>query len=288
MSDSGTVCELTQADTIPALLLLRHRPLQNVFLEHVVASGALGRVSGFIGYRSGSVLEAIAMVGPQGGMTLEVQNAAAFEALASAIHEAGLEPRHIVGAEDVTAPFYRAYQRHAPVVIWERREPYYLAEPCDFNKATTEWKLPLVEPALEHELEIVVRNSARQHVEDLQDDRSAADPDGFRERHHSEILERRWWVLREDDEIVFQLHVGPENAQVIQLGGVFTVPERRSQGYARRGLASAVASLLRSKPAVGLFCDENNQSARKVYASVGFQEVFSYRSWLFGDRSGSS
>jgi predicted GNAT family acetyltransferase len=82
---------------------------------------------------------------------------------------------------------------------------------------------------------------------------------------------------------VFQVHVGAENAHVVQLGGVITVPDWRNRGFATRGMCAIVERLLRWRPAVCLFCNEKNSSARRVYERTGFRHVFDYHSWLLDE-----
>jgi predicted GNAT family acetyltransferase len=276
------VRELTAADTADACVLLRARPIHNVFLDYVVSSGLLGRVPGFWGWIPSGRIEAILMIGPLGGTALEVRNPAANEPLALAASRAAVRPRHIVGDEGVTVPFFAAYARFAPRVIWERREPYYLVSRSERPRPEKE---PLkIERATERDLEETLANSALQHREDLGDDRCGADPEGFRRRHAKDLRDGRWWVARDAGRIVFQVHVGAENAHVVQLGGVMAPPEARNQGWATRGMAAIVDRLLEWRPAVGLFCYEHNTAARRVYERVGFRVLFYYRSWLLDER----
>jgi GNAT superfamily N-acetyltransferase len=276
------VRELTAADTADACALLRARPIHNVFLDYVVSSGLLGRVPGFWGFAPSGRIEAILMIGPLGGTALEVRNPRAHEPLALAASHAPIRPRHIVGDESVTTPFFAAYSRYAPRVIWERREPYYLVSRAERPRPGKE--PPKVERASERDLEETLANSALQHREDLGDDRCGADPEGFRRRHAKDLRDGRWWVVRDAGRIVFQVHVGAENAHVVQLGGVMVPPESRNQGWATRGMAAIVDRLLEWRPAVGLFCFEHNAAARRVYERVGFRALFHYRSWLLDER----
>jgi uncharacterized protein len=276
------VRELTAADTADACALLRARPVHNVFLDYVVSSGLLGKVPGFWGYAPSGRIEGLLMIGPLGGTALEVRNPKAHEPLALAASQAHTRPRHIVGDEAVTAPFFAAYSCYGPRVIWERREPYYLVSRAERPRPAAE---PLtVERAIDRDLEETLANSALQHREDLGDDRCGADPEGFRRRHTKDLRDGRWWVARDAGRVVFQVHVGAENAHVVQLGGVMVPAEARNQGWATRGMAAIVDRLLEWRPAVGLFCYEHNLAARRVYERVGFRALFHYRSWLLDER----
>lgn len=273
------ICGLGSADTAETLLLLAARPIHNVFLEYLVRAGALGRMAGFMGYKNGSRLEAVMLIGPLGGTALEVRNPEAFAPLAKAAHEFPVQPRHIVGAEDITTPFWQAYSAFGARAKWERREPMYVVTARDLPRARA-GRIERLQPARESDLEQIVENSALQHREDLKYDPFALDPEGFRSRHLVDIREQRWWVLRERGRIVFEVHVGAENARTVQLGGVMTPPDLRNRGYATRGMHGVACQLLERRPAVSLFCDEENHAACHLYEKLGFRNYFYYRSWL--------
>jgi RimJ/RimL family protein N-acetyltransferase len=206
-------------------------------------------------------------------------------ALGEAASRARIRPRHIVGCEDFTLPFWSGYAPAAPPLIWERREPVYCLTRGDLDARIEEVTLV---PATERDLDEVVVNSAQQYREDLQDDRFADDPELFRERHRQDVQQHRWWILRQDGRIMFQVHRGPENDRVVQIGGVFTVPDQRNRGLATSGVATIARQLLETRPTVSLFCDEANASARRVYERIGFRASFHYRSWLLDTRAEGS
>ncbi len=273
---------LTQADTVGTLELLRARPVCNVFLEYVVSLGLLGRVPGFLGWIADGRVEGVLMIGPLGGSVLEVRDADAYPAMAECASRGEIRPRHVVGSEDVSLPFYAAYQRFAPPLIWSRREPVYVLDARGLEASGVDASTP-IERAGESDLDAIVEHSALQHREDLKDDRYALDPPGFRDRHLKDIRDGRWWVTREARRIVFQVHVGAENAQVVQVGGVMTAPDVRNRGHAMRGMAAIAARLLHRRPAIGLFCDEGNAPARRVYERVGFEVVHHNQSFLLDE-----
>ncbi len=271
---------LAEGDAAEALALLRARPLANVFLEHLIRSGALGRMPGLFGCERDGRLVAVLMVAPGGGMALEVVADQAFALLAERVAKLERAPRHIVGCESVTVPFWRAYQPLAGPLRWLRREPLYRIDRERLRAAGVATRRAKLRRARESDLETVVLHSARQHLEDLGDDRYAADPEGFRVGHRSDLRDGRWWLAREAGRLCFQVHVGPHNDHTVQIGGVFTPPDLRGRGLATRGVAALVDWLLDFHPSVTLFCDEANQTARRVYERVGFEVVAHNRSYL--------
>ncbi len=275
------VVGLAKGDTAETLLLLSARPLYNVFLEYLVRAGALGRSPGFMGWWADERLQAVMLIGPLGGTSLEVMNPGAYAPLAEAAWEFPIRPRHIVGPEEITAPFWEAYSRFGVRPRWERREPFFMVTPRDLKPAPA----ASIEPAGARDLDEIIENSALQHREDLKEDPFGRDPDGFRKRHRTDIREQRWWILREGRRIAFQVHLGPENERAVQLGGVMTPPDLRQRGYGTRGLTAIAQRLFGHRPGVSLFCDEANEPAIRLYRKIGFQQLFYYRSWLLDDES---
>jgi uncharacterized protein len=274
---------LTLADTAEARGLLRARPLRNVFLDYVVSAGVLGRVPGFFGFETAGRLTGIMLIGPLGGTALEVADPEAHAPLARAAAEAPLRPRHIVGSEDVTEPFWAEYARHGAELFWTRREPVFAMRAEDLEGAADSGRTARVESALESEAGEITQNSAQQHREDLRDDRYAADEAGFRERHWKDVRDGRWWVSRERGRIVFQVHVGAASATAVQLGGVFVPEWARGHGHATRGVRGIAARMLERHDLVTLYCDEDNAAARRVYERLGFRRVYCNRSYLLNE-----
>ncbi len=271
---------LGRADSAETLELLQARPLQNVYLEYLVRLGALGAVPGFHGSFAGGRLVGVILIAGTGGTVLDASDPGAFPDLAAAARDSAVAPRHIVGLEEITTPFWEAYAPPGLVPLWDRREPVYVIERNDLRPPRPE-RVSLAQ-ATDADTAGLVENSARQYVEDLKVDRRAQDPAGFHSRHAAEVRDGRWWVVRERGRIAFQVHVGPENAHVVQLGGVFTAPEARGRGVATRALGALVDLMLQRRPAVSLFCDAANAPACRVYEKIGFRPRFFYRSWLVG------
>ena len=275
--------ELTPADAAETLALLRARPLRNLFLDYVVSTGGLARASGLLGYVADGRIGGVLMIGPLGGTTLEVRDPEAYAPLAEAASRQPVRPRHLIGSEDVTELFWREYSKYAGSVLWERREPVYLLDAEGLRGSTRAEENTCLERAREGDADVIVSHSALQHREDLKDDRQAMDPEGFAERHRTDVSNGRWWVLRERGRIAFQVHVGVRTPHATQIGGVFTPPDLRNAGHATRGVAAISARLLKERPHVSLFCAEDNTPARRVYERVGYRVACYNRSWLFDE-----
>lgn len=83
----------------------------------------------------------------------------------------------------------------------------------------------------------------------------------------------RWWGCFEQDEPIAIGALNAVHESIGQIGGVYTVPERRRLGLATRLMQSLIAD---SATTLGLrklilFTGENNAGARRLYESLGFR-----------------
>jgi predicted GNAT family acetyltransferase len=87
-----------------------------------------------------------------------------------------------------------------------------------------------------------------------------------------------WWGAWEDGRLVSIASFNAFYAPVAQIGGVYTVPERRRAGLSR----AVMQALIRDAAAVHhvdrliLFTGENARPARALYESLGFEAIGSY------------
>jgi uncharacterized protein len=92
------------------------------------------------------------------------------------------------------------------------------------------------------------------------------------------IDEGRVWLLAENGRYVSTTAFNTSTPEAVQVGGVYTPPLYRSQGYAR---AAVAGSLLDAKAAGAqtavLFTGVENVAAQKAYAALGFQHIGDYR-----------
>lgn len=90
---------------------------------------------------------------------------------------------------------------------------------------------------------------------------------------------RRHWVLEDSDgNLVSMCNFNAELAEVVQIGSVFTPPQRRSHGYARAVVAAALQTARAEGVSTGiLFTEETNTPARRAYEALGFRAIGDYR-----------
>jgi ribosomal protein S18 acetylase RimI-like enzyme len=138
-----------------------------------------------------------------------------------------------------------------------------------------------IRPAVDDDFELLVDACAAAHEHELGIDPLARDPDGFRWRTRSQIVDGRSWVWRDDGTILFKAEASAWTPYAIQLQQVWTDPAARGRGYARRGLRDLIRLLLRVVPTVCLFVRRENEPAIRLYDAVGMRRTISYRSLIF-------
>ncbi len=135
--------------------------------------------------------------------------------------------------------------------------------------------------ALSTDLELLVPACARAHQEELDVDPLLRDRDGFVRRTQMQITSGRSWLWEEGGRILFKAEASAWTASAVQLQQVWTDPELRGQGYARRGLRDLCRLLLARVPSVCLFVRPENERALRLYEEVGMERIGYFRSIVF-------
>lgn len=115
-------------------------------------------------------------------------------------------------------------------------------------------------------------------IETLGAEESAALHDESRSSIERTFEEGLLWLLEKGGQPVATTAFNAAIAEGVQVGGVWTPPALRGQGYGR---AVVAASLLAAREQGGqtaiLFTDEYNFPAQKAYTALGFREIGNYR-----------
>jgi len=184
--------------------------------------------------------------------------------------------RSFVGPAARIAHFWSRVQSwHRPPVLVRANQPLYALVPGALSAS----ERVAVRRALPDEAERIATNSAEMMIVELGYDPRARS--GFTTNVRRAIEHGLWWVWMEDDELRFQCNVGARTRQTAQIQGVWTPPEFRGRGYARRALGSIAADLLDETATLSLYVNDFNQPAIALYERLGFAYVATFATYLF-------
>jgi ribosomal protein S18 acetylase RimI-like enzyme len=244
------------------LAFCAENPVERVFLEDLARRG-LGR---FLALPQDGSIQALCHFGMNIGPAGVGCDVFARRALTS-------DARMIVGAESAVNELWDGIAGHRPPPRRDRPgEPVYeLLEP----PAPGSSGLRL---ATSSDLDLLLPACAAAHEEELGVNPLEYDPPGFRHRTRVQIVSGRSWLWSEGGRILFKAEASAWTPSAIQLQQVWTDPELRGRGYARRALGDLCRLLLESTPRVCLFVRAENERAIGLYESIGMQQVGLFRS----------
>jgi predicted GNAT family acetyltransferase len=145
-------------------------------------------------------------------------------------------------------------------------------------------RLPELAPARREDVTLVYESGARLHSEELEEDPRDVDPLGYRRRVEEQCRDGHTYLWKDREGLCFRASVSAVTADAAQISGVYTPPERRNQGFARRGLAELCARLFEHSRAVCLFVNDFNAPALAVYRRLGFRERAPWYSLFYDTR----
>jgi ribosomal protein S18 acetylase RimI-like enzyme len=149
----------------------------------------------------------------------------------------------------------------------ERRQVYMSLEAPALPPFT---RLPELVPAEPRDFALLHASGARLRLEELGEDPREADPDAYRRRVDEECRDGHTWLWQDPEGLCFRASVSAITGDAAQLSGVFTPPERRRRGLARRALSELCVRLLERCRATCLFVNEQNAPAMALYHRMGF------------------
>ena len=257
---------------------LQRNAYENVYLDWLVEHdrAPITRQRLFFAEDSSGEVRGVAHFGRQ--VVVAADSPEAIAGFANAAY-AYRHERMIVGEREVTRAFWDLVKSwHVPPRLVRERQPVFVLKASDHESlphGAIEARL-----ALPDETDLVVQNSAMMIEHELGYDPRRASA-GFRWNVARMIERGMWWIALRNGVPAFFCHLGPYNAQTVQLQGVWTVPAARGTGVATRALNQICGVLLEEYPTVSLYVNDFNTAAVALYRTLGFREEGAFATYLF-------
>lgn len=253
---------------------LEREPLLNVYLiSRILDEGVRG--SNVVGITCDSRLFCVASLTSNVVLAVapdatEEQRTQILAILADRILTRGVPMRAMISDAALVEGLWSLIQRRFdPPTVMRLNQPVYALT----GSGRTLPDLELVRYANLTDLDALVPACAAMHLEEVGINPLDRDAAGYRERIRELIYRRRSFILVDGGRIVFKTELSAITDQTVQLMGVWTAPNARQKGFARRGLAEICGHLMHRGQAVTLFVNDFNAPAIHLYEALGFRRI---------------
>jgi len=269
----GAVLErLGPDDLVETFGFLDRDPVLNVYLIALIMRDALSRPEDeFWAARRDGELVGLAHLSPRTGAVLPVcDDPAAAARLAGRVAER-IErlPRRfqVIGPR---TPVHAIVERLALSGVRPRllRDQIYLA--LDRDALPPFEPLPALRAATRQDHDLVFTSGAWMRAEELDEDPRDTDPAAYGRRVEAECRDGSTLLWIHDGALRFRASVSAVTADAAQISGVFTPPDQRRRGHARRAMAEMCTRLFGRSRTVCLFVNDFNAPALALYRTLGF------------------
>lgn len=281
MSDPLRARRLGTDDRSAVLEYLGRASEENLFLIDVAARLGEGLVPGEIppqlfGVFEGEDLEAVCALRPSIALSAGMSAAAARALMPYVLRV----PSGLVKADrHLVAPIWEALEGAGRIAVINRVEIAYRLRPEVMVAASAD--LPgIARPARPEDLEELVYAARASLREEDRPDPAEGDPLGFERWVRGRLPRAR--IVSEAGRTVFVGYADVRRSEGWLVQGVYTWPEARRRGFARRGMDSIVREAFASGAGhVQLAVVEGNERASKLYEALGFEAFGELRTVLF-------
>ncbi len=270
-------------DLVEVFGFLDQDPVLNVYLLALtLRDGLAGARDEFWGVRRDEALVALLHLGSQSGAALPVgEDPPAIRLLADqlVVRRVFLPRRfQVIGPRAAVNELTARLEREGLPARIRREQIYMRLEPSSLAPFEP---LPELRRAAREDYDVVFESGARLRTEELEEDPRVADPAGYARRTEDECRDGYTHLWTDARGLRFRASVSAVTPDAAQVSGVYTPPERRNQGYARRGLSELCRRLFERSRNVCLFVNDFNASALAVYRRMGFHELADWASAFY-------
>jgi len=262
-----------------AYAFLTAHGLRDVFLASKIHDGALTAPDGaaqgrFLGAFDGERLEGVMCLGNGGLLVFASDLPHVRKRFAEKAWEERSRVRLVVGEWNQVTDVWGHLTASGLTSSRDWREVFMVATPESVTKERT----PSLRRATIDDLGPFTDLAARAYLEETGLDPVATMGEGYRRHLAKNVEEGSSFVIADQGRIVFKADLSARCPIGAQIVGVFTEPDRRGEGLARRGTAELAHRLMADgAPAVCLFVREDNAPARRAYERAGFVPSMHYR-----------
>ena len=281
---SWRIRELSESDRPGVLQFLARRPLHNVFLTSRIMDEGFATASPAVEVLRDGKTMVVASLGANVVIAsdqneLDDELESALRVLAARVVDRYLPVRAIISEAHLVEPFWDELRLSvsAPTVV-RLNQP--ILSLCPGREPSLP-DLDRVRHARLDELDGLVHACAAMHLEEVGIDPMARDPWAYRQRTRELIVRRRSFVMLDSQGIAFKCELSAETKDAVQIMGVWTRPDVRRRGLARRGMAEVCGRLLRDGRCATLFVNDFNRPALALYESLGFRVIGTNRALIW-------
>jgi len=265
---------LKQKDAAGAVRFLEKEPMKNAYLISRIQDDGIGPEQELLEVRQGADPVCIAslssnIVVASNPEASPADLSVALTFIADRIAARAYPVRAIISDADLVEMLWRRLAvRLDPPTIVRLSQPVYLLDRGDLAADLSSMRF-----SSEEDLDLLVPACAAMHHEEVGIDPLSRDAFGYRERIRDLVRRKRSILWIENGAVIFKCEFSAVTRHTIQLMGVWTSPEYRRQGRARRGMVEVCGHILRQKKAVTLFVNDFNTPAIRLYESLGFRQI---------------
>lgn len=221
---------------------------------------------GLMGEEDGKpILEAAALVGGKGGLVLP------FARSPSDAEELGTHLKDSFQIRSLSAPrrIGESFLRGAGAL-----DKVLLVRPLTVYGASPDFLGPFVCPELRKasiaDLPRLVPFAAQAVKEQLGEDPSAIDAEGFERRVAARVLAGRTFILEKGRDIILKVDIATMCGAGAEIDGVYIRPELRRRGIASLALGQLTRHMLGRMPRLSVRVPDGDEAAKRLCLKVGY------------------